>query len=77
VSQKEELFLLKNQAKHLNMELVDEVKVILKNLKKNVMSDPNMQSFSNSLKTEINQTFEQINGALHDKVESLKNYNYK
>lgn len=53
------------------------MKVILKNLKNNVMNDPNMQSFSNSLKTEINSTFDQINGAVRNKVEELKHYNYK
>lgn len=41
------------------------------------MNDPNMQSFSNTLKTEINSTFEQINGAVKNKVEELKHFNYK
>lgn len=36
---KEEIFLLKNKSKLLNVEMLDEVKIILKNLKNTVLND--------------------------------------
>jgi hypothetical protein len=56
---------------------VEEFKVILKNLKQNILEDPNVKGYSNSLKNEINSTFEAMNGSLHNKLEQLKSYNYK
>lgn len=56
---------------------MEEFKVILKNLKSNILNDPNVKGFSSALKNEINTTFEEMNGTLKNKLEELKSYNYK
>jgi hypothetical protein len=41
------------------------------------MNDPSVKGFSSTLKDQINHTFEEMNGSLRNKVDQLKNYNYK
>lgn len=56
---------------------MEEFKVTLKNLKQTILNDPKVKDYSNTLKNEIHATFDDMNAALHKKVEELKSYNYK